>query len=76
MKTLLAENRQFIVDSSGERVGVLLDLPTYERLREAAEDNADLHAYHASKAQIAGEISRGEYITLDEYRIKRARKRK
>ena len=33
MKTVLAEKERFIVDASGERVGVVLDLPTYEQLR-------------------------------------------
>jgi hypothetical protein len=76
MKTVLEAKEQFIVDAAGRRVGVLLDLPTYERLREAAEDNADLHCYRAARARVAGEIARGEYATLADYRSKRSRKRK
>jgi hypothetical protein len=73
---LLAAKEQFIVDASGERVGVVLDLPTYQQLREAAEDNLDLRAYRAAKLRVAGEIARGESATLAAYRAKRARKQK
>ena len=76
MKTVLAEKKQFVVDASGRPVAVLLDLPTYERLREAAEDNADVHAFRSAKSRIAGEIARGEFATLEDYRAKRSRKRK
>ena len=76
MKTVLEEKEQFIVDASGQRVGVLLDLPTYERLREAAEDNADIRSYRAAKSQVSAEIARGEYATLADYASKRLRKRK
>jgi len=76
MKTVLEEKEQFIVDASGQRVGVLLDLQTYERLREAAEDNADILSYRAAKSRVAEEIARGEYATLAAYDSKRSRKRK
>ena len=76
MKFAPAGKEQFIVDASGQRVGVVLDLPTYERLREAAEDNADLRAYRAAKLRTAAEVARGEISTLAEYRASRSRRRK
>jgi hypothetical protein len=76
MKTVLAAKEQFIVDASGQRVGVVLDMPTYEQLRETAEDNLDVRAYRAAKTRVAGEIARGEYTTLGDYRTKRSRKAK
>ncbi len=76
MKTVLTEKKQFVVDASGRPVAVLLDLPTYERLRDAAEDNADLRAFRSVKSRVAGEIARSEYATLDDYLAKRSRKRK
>jgi len=60
MKTVLAAKEQFIVDASGQRVGVVLDMPTYEQLRETAEDNLDVRAYRAAKTRVAGEIARGD----------------
>ena len=40
MKALVLNDEQFVTDAKGKPVGVLLDLKTYERLREA-EDRAD-----------------------------------
>jgi hypothetical protein len=76
MKAALEEKEQFIVNASGQRVAVLLDLLTYERLREAAEENADIRSYRAAKSRVAEEIVRGEYVTLADYAGKRSRKRK
>ncbi|MGO9202274.1 MAG: hypothetical protein ACLQM8_17245 [Limisphaerales bacterium] len=76
MKRILAEKEQFILDASGRRNGVVLDVSTYERLREAAEDNADIRAYRAAKPRVSGEIGRGEFATLENYRGKRSRERK
>ena len=73
---MLDEKERFVVDTSGQRVGVLLDLPTYERLREAADDNTDVRSYRAARRRVAGEIARGEYATLADYRRKRSGKRK
>ena len=74
MKAVSPKKEQFIVNASGQRVGVLLDLPTYERLREAAEENADVRAYREARPIVAAEIGRGEFCTLDEYRARRLRK--
>ena len=74
MKSVLEEKEQFVVDGSGQRVGVLLDLSTYERLREAAEDNADVRVYRAAKERVAKEVASGAWATLDDYRAKRLRK--
>ena len=76
MKIAPAGKEQFIVDATGQRVGVVLDLPTYERLREAADDNADLRAYRSSKSRTSAEIARGEFATLEEYRASRSRRKK
>ena len=76
MNTALDAKERFIVDASGRRVAVVLDLTTYERLREAAEDNFDLRAYRAAKVRVGGEMARGKFASLDTYRAKRLLKRK
>jgi len=76
MKIAPAGKEQFIVNASGQPVGVVLDLPTYERLREAAEDSADLRAYRAAKSRVTAEMARGEFVTLEEYRARRSRRGK
>ena len=55
-------NEQYLVDAEGNRVGVLLDLATYERLLDAAEELADIQAYTAAKATLANE----ELITVEQ----------
>ncbi len=76
MKTALDAKERFIVDVAGRPVGVLLDLATYERLREAAEDNCDLRACRAAKTRVAGEMARGKFAPLGLYRAKRLLKPK
>ncbi len=49
-------------------VAVLLDLSAYERLREAAEDNADLRAYRSAKPTVDAQVASREFATLEQYR--------
>ncbi len=67
---------QFLTDAEGKRVGVLLDLRAYERLREAEEQLADIRAYDKAQPAVRAEIAAGQFVTLAEYRVSRARKRK
>ena len=76
MKTAVLKAEQFITDASGKRVGVLLDLRAYERLREAKEDLADIRAYDTAQPTARAEIASSQFVTLAEYRARRARKRK
>ncbi len=74
MKTMVAE--QFLTDAKGKRTGVLLNLDTYERLREAEEELADIQAYDAARDQVHAEIAAGQFSTLLAYRAGRGRKAK
>ena len=76
MKTVVAEKEQFIVNASGQRVGVVLDLPTYDRLREAKEELDDIRAYDAAAPRVKAEIAKGDFVTLASYKKTRAAKRK
>jgi hypothetical protein len=76
MNTVLEAKEQFIVNAAGKRVGVVLDLPTYERLREAEEELDDIQAYDAAAPRVKAEIARGDFITLTDYKKARAAKRK
>lgn len=71
MKTLELHDEQFVTDGKGKRVGVLLDLKTYDRLREAEEELADVRAYDAASTKVAAELKTGRFMTLAEYRAKR-----
>ena len=73
MKTS-AQEEQFLTDANGKRTGVVLDLETYERLREAEEELADIHAYDALHDRAHLEIATGQSTTLSTYRLGRTRK--
>jgi hypothetical protein len=66
MKIAAAESPQFLTNSEGERVGVLLHLKTYERLRETEEDLADVKAYDARRKKALREIRSRQASTLRE----------
>ena len=71
---MLAKDGQFLTDANGKRTGVVLDLETYERLREAAEELAEIHAYDALHDRAHSEIAAGQSATLRSYRASRKRK--
>jgi hypothetical protein len=67
----MLKSAQFVTDQKGKRVAVMLDLKTYERLVEAADEASDLRNYRKTKPKIAAEIARGDFVTLAQYRAKR-----
>lgn len=66
-----AKPPQYVTDAKGRRIGVVLDLTSYERLLAASEDTADVRAYRKAKPKIEAEVSRGQVITLADYKAKR-----
>jgi hypothetical protein len=76
MKALAAKEEQFLTDAKGKRTGVVLNLATYERLREAEEELADIHAYDALHDRAHSEIAAGQSTTLTSYRNDRKRRAK
>jgi len=75
MSALVAKE-QFLTDAKGKRTGVVLDLATYEHLREAEEELADIQAYDALNDRARSEIAAGQFETLTSYRASRKRKAK
>lgn len=47
---MIALNERFLVDAEGTRVGVMLDMQTYEQLLETIEELEDIVASDAAKA--------------------------
>ena len=62
---------RFITDATGRTVGVLLDMKTYERLREAEEDLAAILAYDAARPTVMAELKSGQIESLAKYRVQR-----
>jgi N-glycosylase/DNA lyase len=75
MKTLVRNEEQFVTNARGTRVGVVLDLRTYKRLRDAEEELADIRAYDRARPKVRREIATGHSVSLREYRSQRAGKR-
>lgn len=59
---------RYIVDETGERVSVVLDVEEYERLMQALEDLEDLRAADEALAEI--ERGEGEPIPWEQVRDK------
>ena len=76
MKTSAVKHEQFLVDARGKRTGVVLNLKTYQRLLEAEEELAEIHAYDSARPKVASDLRAGRYMTLEDYRIGRNRKSK
>jgi len=74
MKVLAAKPEQFLTDAKGTLTAVVLDLQTYERLREAEEELADIQAYDSACAGAHSEIAAGKFSSLNAYRAGRGRK--
>jgi hypothetical protein len=67
---------QFLTDAKGKRTGVVIDIKTYEHLREAEEELADIRSYDALHDRAHSEIAAGQFATLKSYRNNRGRKAK
>ena len=71
MKAQVLKDRLFVTDASGNHVGVLLDVRTYGRLRDAEEELADIRTYDNTRPKVAAEFKAGRFATLAEYRMRR-----
>jgi hypothetical protein len=76
MKATTVKDEQFLTDAKGKRMGVVLDLDTYQRLREAEEELAEIQAYDKARPKVLSEIAAGQFTTLEGYRSARERKSK
>ena len=74
MKTAAVKEAQFLTDANGKRTGIVLDLKTYEHLREAEEELADIQSYDARHDRAHSEIASGQFKTLTSYRADRKRR--
>ena len=76
MKTLAVKKEQFLTDAEGKRTAVVMDMRTYERLREAGDELADIRAYDSTRKRAHLEIAAGQFSTLTAYRADRGREAK
>ena len=70
------KKRQYITDPRGNRVGVVLDVKTFERIEEELDELASIRAYDRAKPATDAAIRRGDFVTIEEYLAKRTTKKK
>ena len=58
---------EFVTNSLGRRIAVLIDMKSYTRLKEAAEELADIRAYDEARPRALAEVKRGQFVTLAEH---------
>lgn len=63
----MSTRTEFVTDAKGRRVAVLLDVKSYQRLSEAAEELADIQAYDKARPRVMAEVKRGQFVTLAEH---------
>jgi hypothetical protein len=63
--------REYVLDAKGNRVGIILDIPTYEKLMEALEELEDIRDFDEHTKKAEAEFKRKDYVTLDEYKRER-----
>ena len=76
MKAVALRGEQFVTDANGKRVGVLLDVATHDRLREAEEELSDIRTYDTARPKVQAEVAAGKVISLADYQAKRSTRRK
>ncbi len=69
------KKKRYITDQTGKRVGVVLDLRTFQKMEDELDDYYSKKAYEKAKKETDEEIRRGEFITLQEL-IPQRRERK
>jgi len=66
----MAKAERFVTDQQGSRLAVILDVRTYKKLLEKAEELEDIRAYDAAKA------SKEKPVPYEEARIRILRRKK
>jgi len=58
--------KRYITDQAGKRVGVVLDLPTFQKMEDELDDYYSKRAYEKAKPGTDAEIKRGDFVTIEE----------
>ena len=72
----MSARTEYVTDGKGRRVAVLLDVKSYTRLKDAADELSDIRAYDKAKPRVKSEMKRGQFVTLAQHlKAKAARSR-
>jgi len=59
---MVVSTPQFVTDTKGERISVILPIRSYERMLEELEDMEDVRLYDEAKRE-----DNGEYVLFSDY---------
>ena len=68
---LAIKKRQYLTNLAGKRVGVILDMKTFQKMQDELDDYYCKRAYDKAKPVTDAEIKRGEFATLDDLMARR-----
>lgn len=60
------KRKSYVTDDAGKKIGVILDMETFQKIEDELDDYYCLKAYYKAKPETDAEIRRGEFVTLDE----------
>lgn len=58
--------KRYITDQASKRVGVVLDLPTFQKMEDELDDYYSRRAYDKAMPGTDAEIKRGDFVTIEE----------
>ena len=64
---MFLSNEQYVVDSNGSKVAVIIDLDTFRKFEEEYDDMASLLGYNQVKESVDAELAAGQYSTFDDF---------
>lgn len=67
MESLTPIAPQYLTDTAGNRIAVVLGLPAYQALLEELDELRCQQGYQEALSETNPEIESGDYLTLDQY---------
>ena len=64
---MLDIKEQYLTDTEGNKIAVVIEIETYQKLMEELDELYCLKGYEQAVAETEAEIEAGDYITLEEY---------
>ena len=65
---------QYLIDTNGNRIAVVIDINTYQKLLDELDEYYCLKGYEQAVTETEPEITSGDYLTLEQYLANRERK--
>lgn len=67
---MLDIKEQYLTDTEGNKIAVVIEIETYQKLMEELDELYCLKGYEQAVVETEAEIADGDYITLEDYLAK------